>query len=49
MLLCYEEENEDLQDYEEEYIDEEDEEQENIYGGYDEDDYQSPDSEYEDE
>lgn len=46
MLFCYED-DEDL-NYEEEYI-EEDEEEGGYYQGYDEDDYQSPDSEYEDE
>lgn len=48
MLFCYE--DEESLDYEEDYIDIEDEEEgEGYYQGYDEDDYQSPDNEYEDE
>lgn len=47
MLFCYEDEEENL-DYQEDYIEEE-EGEEGYIQGYDEDDYQNPDSEYEDE
>lgn len=38
-------------DYEDEYIDDEEDDElgDNYYQGYDEDDYQNPDGEYEDE
>lgn len=46
-LFCYE--DEEVLDYQEDYIDEEEDEGNGYYQGYDDDDYQSPDSEYEDE
>lgn len=47
LLFSYEE---DELDFEDEYIDEEDDELgDGYYQGYDEDDYQNPDGEYEDE
>lgn len=45
-LFCYEEEN---LDHEEDYGYEEEEEEGGYSQGYDEDDYQNPDSEYEDD
>lgn len=47
LLFSYEE---DELDFEDEYIDEEDDDLgDGYYQGYDEDDYQNPDGEYEDE
>lgn len=48
LMFSYEE---DELDYEDEYIDDEDEDElgDSYYQGYDEDDYQNPDGEYEDE
>lgn len=47
LMFSYEE---DELDYEDEYIDEEDDDVDGgYYQGYDDDDYQNPDGEYEDE
>lgn len=46
-IWCSYDEDEEMMDYEEEYIDED--ESGDYYQGYDDDDYQNPDSEYEDE
>ncbi|WP_169728200.1 hypothetical protein [Helicobacter pametensis] len=47
-IYCYQE-DEDILDYEEEYIEDEEDGGNDYYQGYDDDDYQNPDSEYEDE